>query len=190
MAGFQLSTNGRIWVSTEESDARRLGRLRDVLSDEAAAARYRQVLGRRAGRFGTADLDEALAPAEALRKRVSRLRELFATPGGDAAFLTALEDRNPSWSRTGTPIDIERALDVAERRLDRRQAATLEHRVVLEAEQEFPDVPGAAWRRTGEGFNEFSATGRPGGSRRRSRIAPAPLPSPPSSPSRRRHPAW
>ena len=150
-------------LGAAESDARRLERLRGVLSDEAAAAaRYRQELGRRTGRFRTADLDEALAPAEALRKRVSRVRELFATPGGDAAFLTALEDRNPSWSRTGTPTDIERALDVAERRLDRRQAATLGHRVVLEAEQEFPDVPSAAWRRTGERFDEFTDIGRPG----------------------------
>ena len=149
-------------LDAAESDARRLERLRGVLSDEAAAARYRQELSRRAGRFRTADLDEALAPAEALRKRVSRVRELFATPGGDAAFLTALKDRNPSWSRTGTPTDIERALDVAERRLDRRQAATLGHRVVLEAEQEFPDVPSTAWRRTGERFDEFTDIGRPG----------------------------
>ena len=158
------TTRGNVDAALDaaESDARRLERLRRVLSDEAAAARYRQQLGRRAGRVKTADLDEALAPAEALRKRVSRLRELFATPGGDAAFLTALEDRNPSWSRTGTPTDIERALDVAERRLDRRQAATLGHRVVLEAEQEFPDVPSTAWRRTGEGFNEFTDIGRPG----------------------------
>ena len=37
-----------------------------------------------------------------------------------------------------------------------------EHRVVLEAEQEFPDVPSTAWRRTSEGFNEFTDTGRPG----------------------------
>ena len=150
-------------LDAAESDARRLERLRGVLSDEAAAARYRQELGRRAdGRFRTADLDEALAPAEALRKRVSRVRELFAMPGGDAAFLTALKDRNPSWSRTGTPTDIDRALDFAERQLDRRQAATLEHRVVLEAEQEFPDVPSTAWRRTREGFNEFTDIGRPG----------------------------
>ena len=159
------TTRGNVDAALDaaESDAQRLERLRGVLSDEAAAARYRQELGRRAdGRFRTADLDEALAPAEALRKRVSRVRKLFATPGGDAAFLTALEDRNPSWSRTGTPTDIERALDVAERRLDRRQAATLGHRVVLEAEQEFPDVPSAAWRRTGERFDEFTDIGRPG----------------------------
>ena len=82
-------------LDAAESDARRLERLRGVLSDEAAAARYRQELARRAGRFRTADLDEALAPAEALRKRVSRVRELFATPGGDAAFLTALRGPEP-----------------------------------------------------------------------------------------------
>ena len=148
-------------LGAAESDARRLERLRGVLSDEAAAARYRQQLGKGDGRITTADLDEALAPAEALQKRVFRLRALFATPGGDAAFLTALKDRNPSWSRTGTPTDIERALDVAERRLDRRQAATLGHRVVLEAEQKFPDVPSTAWRRTGERFDELTDIGRP-----------------------------
>ena len=88
-------------LGAAESDARRLERLRGVLTDEAAAARYRQQLGKGAGRAGTADLDEALAPAEALRRRVSRLRELFAAPGGDAALFTALEDRSPSWPRTG-----------------------------------------------------------------------------------------
>ena len=150
-------------LAAAESDDTRLGRLRDVLSDEAAAAGYREECGKAAaGRFTTPDLDNAVAAAEALRKRVSRVRELFATPGGDATLLTALEDRNPSWSHTGTPTDIERALDVAERRLDRRQAATLEHRVVLEAEQQFPNVPAAAWRRTGEGFHEFTDSGRPG----------------------------
>ena len=176
-------------LNAAESDARRLERLRGVLSDEAAAARYRQQLGKGAGRVRTADLDEALAPAEALHRRVSRLRELFATPGGDAAFFTALKDRNPSWSRTGTPIDIERALDVAGRSRDRRQAATLEHRVVLEAEQEFPDVPSTAWRRTGEGFNEFTDIGRPGrrltqtlSDRARALAIAAEQPEPPASP--------
>ena len=149
-------------LGAAESDAHRLERLRGVLSDEAAAARYRQQLGKGAGRAGTADLDEALAPAEALRRRVSRVRELFAAPGGDAALFTALEDRSPSWPRTATPIDIERALGVAWRSRDRRQAATWEHRVVLEAEHQFPDVPSAAWRRTGERFDEFTDTGRPG----------------------------
>ena len=148
-------------LGAAESDARRLERLPGVLTDEAAAARYRQQLGRGDGRAGTADLDEALAPAEALRRRVSRLRELFAAPGGDAALFTALEDRNPSWPRTATPIDIERALGVAQRSR-RRQAASWQHRVVLEAEQQFPNVPSAAWRRTGERFDEFTDTGRPG----------------------------
>ena len=164
MDGNDATTGANIDAALDaaESDETRLGRLRGVLSDEAADARFRRELGRGGGRFGTAELDDALATAEALRKRVSRVRELFAAPGGDAALLKALEDRNRSWPRTGTPIDIERALDVAEGRLDRRQAATWQHRVVLEAEQVFPDAPSAAWRRTGESFGEFAETGRPG----------------------------
>ena len=148
-------------LGAAESDETRLVRLRGVLSDEAAAARYREEIGKAGGRFKTADLDNALAAAEALQRRVSRVRELFATAGGDAALRTALEDRNPSWSRTGTPVDIERALDVAGQRSDRRQAATWEHRVVLDAEQQFPDAPSTAWRRTGECFLDFTDSGRP-----------------------------
>ncbi len=161
--GNDATTGGNIdaALGAAESDETRLVRLRDVLSDEAADARFRRELGRCGGRFGTVDLDDALAAAEALQRRVSRVRELFATPGGDAALLTALDDRNPSWSRTGTPVDIDRALDVAGRRPDRRQAATWEHRVVLEAEQQFPDAPSTAWRRTGECFLDFTDTGRP-----------------------------
>ena len=176
-------------LDAAESDDARLGRLRGVLSDEAADARFRQELGRCGGRFGTADLDDAVATAEALRARVSRVRALFAAPGGDAALVAALADRNRSWSRTGTPTDIERALDVAERRLDRRQSATWEHRVVLEAEQVFPDAPSAAWRRTGEGFGEFTETGRPGrrltrtlSERARAVAIAAERPEPPASP--------
>ncbi len=45
------------------SDARRLGRLRDVLSDEAAAARYSEEFDK-TGRFTAADIDRALAAAE------------------------------------------------------------------------------------------------------------------------------
>ena len=176
-------------LGAAESDDTRLGRLRGVLSDEAADARFRRELARGGGRFGTADLDDAVATADALRKRVSRVRELFATPGGDAALVAALEDRNRSWSRTGTPTDIERALDVAEQRLDRRQAATWGYRVVLEAEQVFPDAPSAAWRRTGEGFGEFTETGRPGrrltrtlADRARAAAIAAERPEPPAPP--------
>ena len=176
-------------LGAAESDARRLDRLRGVLTDEAAAARYRQQLGKGAGRAGTADLDEALAPAEALQRRVSRLRELFAAPGGDAALFTALEDRSPSWPRTAAPTDIERALGVAGRSRDRRQAASWEHRVVLEAEQQFPDASSAAWRRTGERFDEFTDTGRPGrrltrtlSDRARAVAIAAERPEPPPSP--------
>ena len=126
--GNDATTGGNIDAALDaaESDDTRLGRLRGVLSNEQADARFRRELGRRGRRFGAADLDDAVATAEALRKRVSRVRELFAAPGGDAAFLKTLKDLNLPWSRTGTPTDIERALDVAERRLDRRQAATWE----------------------------------------------------------------
>ena len=176
-------------LGAAESDARRLERLRGVLTDEAAAARYRQQLGKGAGRVTTADLDEALAPAEALQKRVSRLRELFANPGGDAAFFSALEDRNPSWPRTGAPIDIEQALGAAWASRDARQAASWQHRVVVEAEQQFPDVPSTAWRRTGERFDELTDTGRPGrrltqtlSDRARALAIAAERPEPPASP--------
>ena len=160
--GNDATTGGHIDAALDaaESDGTRLGRLRGVLSDEAADARFRQQLGRGGGRFGMADLDGAVAAAEALHRRVSRVRELFAAPGGDAALVAALEDRSSFWSHTGTPADIERALDVAERRSDRR-APTWEHRVVLEAEQAFPDVPSTGWRRTGETFNELTETSRP-----------------------------
>ena len=63
--------NGNIMTTREnvdaalgaaESDARRLGQLRDVLSDETAAARYREEFDK--SRFTTAAIDRALAAAE------------------------------------------------------------------------------------------------------------------------------
>ena len=50
-------------LGAAESDARRLERLRDVLSDEAAATRYGEEFDK-TGRFTTADIDRALAAAE------------------------------------------------------------------------------------------------------------------------------
>ena len=47
-------------LTAAESDAPRLERLRDVLSDEADAARYREELDRVAGQFNTSDLDRVL----------------------------------------------------------------------------------------------------------------------------------
>ena len=149
-------------LDAAESDARRQERLFAVLTDKAAAARYQQELDKGDRRAGTADIDDALAPAEALQKRVSRLRELFAKPGGDAALFSALADRSPSWPRTAAPTDIEWATGVASRSLGRRQPPSWQHRVVLEAEQQFPNVPAAAWRRTGERFDAFTDTGGPG----------------------------
>ncbi len=155
-------TNVDAALDAAESDTRRQGRLCAVLTDKAAAARYRRQIGKGNRRFTTADVDDAIAHAEALQKRVSRLQHLFATPGGDAALFSALEDRSPSWPRTAAPIDIERAMDVASRSLGGRQAANWQHRVVLEAEQQFPRVPAAAWQRAGERFDAFTDTGGAG----------------------------
>ena len=147
-------------LDAAESDARRQDRLFAVLTDKAAAARYQQELDKGDGRPGTSDIDAALAPAEALQKRVSSLRELFAEPGGDAALFSALADRSPSWPRTAAPTDIEWAIGVASRSLGRRKPAGWQHRVVLEAEQQFQNVPAAAWQRTGERFAAFTDAGR------------------------------
>ena len=154
-------TNVDAALDAAESDARRQERLWAVLTDKAAAARYQQELDKGDGRAGTADIDGALAPAEALQKRVSRLRELLAEPGGDAALFSALASWNPSWPRTAAPTDIEWAMGVASRSLGSRQSASWEHRVVLEAEHQFPNVPAAAWQRTGERFDAFTDAGRP-----------------------------
>ena len=138
----QWHVNGNIMTTREnvdaalgaaESDARRLGRLRDVLSDEAAATRYREELDK-TGRFTTADIDRALAAAErgrearrqaeaarrqrraAAERRVSRLERLLSAPGGGEALIAALDEQAPTWRRTGTrPNAIDRALDGAER---------------------------------------------------------------------------
>ena len=67
-------------LDAAESDTPRLERLHGVLSDEATAARYRKVLGKVlgkvAGRFNTADLDQALAAGE--REREERAAALKA----------------------------------------------------------------------------------------------------------------
>ena len=149
-------------LGAAENDAVRQERLRAVLPDEDAAACYRRQLAKGDGRVTTADIDAALAPAEALQMRVSRLRELFAAPGGDAALLAALYRRSPSWPDAATPIDIEQAMGVASRSRDRRQEAGWQHRMVLDAERDFPHVPSAAWRPAGERFESFTDAGRAG----------------------------
>ena len=61
-------------LSAAESDGARLERLRAVLSDESAAARFREVLDDGPGRFDTADLDGALAAGERERERAAARR--------------------------------------------------------------------------------------------------------------------
>ncbi len=206
--GNDATTGGNIDAALDaaESDDTRLGRLRDVLSDEAADARFRRELGRRGGRFGTADLDDALAAAErdreerrqaeaaqrkraATGRRVSRLERLFDAPGGGEAFFAALDAQNPSWRRTGTrPSDIDRALDVAEHGRDPDEPPAWRHRLVLEAERAFPGAASTAWRDAGAGFNRSTDIGRQAGSvsqtlsdRARARGLAAERPEPPAS---------
>jgi len=57
-------------LDAAESDDTRLGRLRDMLSDAAADARFHRELGGCDGRFGTADLDDVVATAEAPSRKV------------------------------------------------------------------------------------------------------------------------
>ena len=84
-------------------------------------------------------------------QRVSRLERLFSVPGGDEAFITALDEQDPSW-RTGThPRTINRALVIAGRDLG-RETRTPWHAVVLNAEQQFPDATSVTWRRAAEVF--------------------------------------
>ena len=185
-------------LGAAESDDTRLGRLRDVLSDEVAATRYREEFDR-TRRFTTADIDRALAAAErdraerrraATERRVSRLERLMSAPGGGEAFTAALDAQAPSWRRTGTrPSDIDRALDAVERGRDPDQPPPWRHRLVLEAERAFPGAASTAWRDAGAGFDQFTETGRQAGSvsqtlsdRARARALAAERPEPPASP--------
>ena len=185
-------------LGAAESDDTRLGRLRDVLSDEVAATRYREEFDR-TSRFTTADIDRALAAAErdrqerrraATGRRVSRLERLLSAPGGGEAFMAALDGQAPSWRRTGTrPSDIDRALDAVERGREPDEPPPWRHRLVLEAERAFPGAASTAWRDAGAGFDQFTETGRQAGrvsqtlsDRARARALAAERPEPPASP--------
>ena len=85
-------------LSAADSDVARLGRLRAVLSDEAAAARYREVLGDGPGRFDTAVLDKALAAGE-------REREELEAAGERRARLAAREESVRATSAGGQWLD-------------------------------------------------------------------------------------
>ena len=186
-------------LGAAESDDTRLGRLRDVLSDEVAATRYREAFDR-TGRFTTADIDRGLAAAErdraerrraATGRRVSRLERLLSAPGGGEAFMAALDAQAPSWRRTGTrPSDIDRALDAVERGREPDEPPPWRHRLVLEAERTFPGAASTAWRDAGAGFNwSTTETGRQAGrvsqtlsDRARARALAAERPEPPAPP--------
>ena len=115
-------------LTAAESDAPRLERLRDVLSDEADAARYREELDRVAGQFNTSDLDRVLDTVE--RERAERetqeweenrdalVEELRALPGGMDLYHAHQADLDPKWDRkrndTTTRENIDAALTAAE----------------------------------------------------------------------------
>ena len=98
----------------------------------------------------------------AAEQRDARLKRVFAAPGGDEVFFAALDAQKPTWRQTGTrAVDVDSALDIAERNVDRRKTpAAAEHKVVVEAERKFPDTPSTAWRQAGERFQEGSTHAR------------------------------
>ena len=99
--------------------------------------------------------------AVAERKRVDRLKRLFAVSGGDKVIFASLDARTATWrARETVPADIDFALDMAEQRIDRTKPATAEHEVVVNAEQTFSDAPSAAWRQAGDRFPKGSAHAR------------------------------
>ena len=161
-------------LAAAESDDTRLGRLRVVLSDKVDATRYGEELGKVAGQFKTSDLDRALAAAERERetrlweeqeaatakRRDARLSKLFAGVCGDETLVSVLDAHKPAWRETGSPTDIDNALDMAELRVDRTKPAPEEHAVVVDAEQTFPATPSAAFRQAGAWFPEGSTHAR------------------------------
>ena len=70
-------------LAAADSDDTRLERLHAVLSDEPAAARYREVLDAAPGQFNTADLDSALVAGEREREHLDALE--IATEAAQAA---------------------------------------------------------------------------------------------------------
>ena len=180
-----------------------------MLSDEDAAARYREVLEDGPGRFDTSELDRALAAAEREReerrqaearrqavaegrrreKRLSRLERLLSEPAAAEAFIAALDERKPSWRRTGaSPAGIDEALDAAEGSA-RRKPPPWAHPLVVEAEAMFPGAPSAAWREAGDRLDGTTDAGRHGrqvsqmlSDRARARAVAAERPEPPAPP--------
>ena len=96
MDGNAATTRGNqdAALSAAESDGARLGRLRAVLPDEAAAARYREVRDDGPDRFDTAALDRALSAGERERE------ERAAAAGRAAALKTATEAAQAAAARS------------------------------------------------------------------------------------------
>ena len=170
-------------LTAAESDDRRLERLRTVLSDVTAKARYREVLDDNSGQFKTSDLDRALAAAERKReehrqaeerrrvaaaqqrrreKRLSRLEQVLDVPAAAEAFIAVLDAQNPSWRTGASPADIDQALDAAEGSLGDRKPPSRQYQLVLETERTIPDAPSTACRAAGGRFDRTTEVGREG----------------------------
>ena len=85
-------------LAAAESDGARQERLRVVLSDEADAARYREVLDDSPGRFNTATLDRALTAGERARS------EREASARRAAALATATEEAQAAAARSNIEL--------------------------------------------------------------------------------------
>jgi len=98
---------------------------------------------------------------QAADRSVTRLKRLFASPGGDEAFFAALDARKPTWRESGTdPADIDFGLDQTEQGVDLTKAATAEHEVIVDAEEKFREASNAAWRQAGDRFPKGSIHAR------------------------------
>ena len=88
-------------LSAAESDDARLERLRAVLSDESAAARFREVLDDGPDRFDTAALDGALAAGEREREERAAARRAAALETATSAAQAAAARSNVKLHRVG-----------------------------------------------------------------------------------------
>ena len=107
-------------LAAAQSDAPRLERLRNVLSNKADAACYQEVLDQVAGQFKTSDLDSALTAAEQAREdreweeqKNARVYALDTRPGGLDLYHAHLADLDPQWGVNGNTTTARDNIDAA-----------------------------------------------------------------------------
>ena len=85
---------------------------------------------------------------EQAARRASRVRRVFAVPGGDMALILALDRQKANWREAGASgRDVDTALGIAEGNRHDRASAT-GHEIVLDAERTFPGASSIEWRGT------------------------------------------